>query len=243
MPSEEVVKLREVSLHLPPPPVRPPDAGRGRWPQTGPGVVVTGADPTRHQGCLTSRWPGAGRTLGLEVVVGELLQSLTCDAKGEHSRLPSGTFLPHPQRGPWLSLPLPLPVTRLTSSRDQCPRSPTVPGPVTPVYTWRTGCGPPGVWADAAGPTPPPWASVQRAQDCEWQALQTGWAGEPVASGAMTVTLSSRLLGSLLRPLPCRVESAHTPLSRDRIPKLWLLPPGGADSRSSDWPWSPRQGR
>lgn len=154
------------------------------------------------------------------MVGGELLQSLTCDMKGGHSRLPSGTFLPHPQRGLWLSLPLPLPVTRLTSSRDQCPRSPMVPGPVTPVYTWRTGCGPPGVWADAAGPTPPPWASVQRAQDCEWQALQTGWAREPVASGAMTVTLSSRLLGSLLRPLPCRVESAHTPLSGDRTPSF-----------------------
>lgn len=33
----------------------------------GPGVVVTGADLTRGRGCLTSRWPGAGRTLGLEV--------------------------------------------------------------------------------------------------------------------------------------------------------------------------------
>ena len=42
-----------------------------------------------------------------------------------------------------------------------------------------------------------------------------------------TVTLSFRLLGSLLRPLPCRLESAHTPLSGDRTPKLWLLPPGG----------------
>lgn len=111
---------------------------------------------------------------------------------------------------------------------DQCPHSPAVPGPVPPVYTRQTGWGPLGVWAYVAGPTPPPGASVQRAQDCEWQALQTGWAGEPVASAATTtVTLSSRLLGSLLRPLPCRLESAHTPLSRDQTPKLWLLPPGG----------------
>lgn len=84
----------------------------------GPGVVVTGADLTRGRGCLTSRWPGAGRTLGLEVGGGGwLLQSLTCDAKGGHSRLPSGTFLPCLQRGPWLSLSLPLPVARFTSSR------------------------------------------------------------------------------------------------------------------------------
>ena len=47
----------------------------------GPGVVVTGADLTRGRGCLTSRWPGAGRTLGLEVGGGWLLQSLTCDAR------------------------------------------------------------------------------------------------------------------------------------------------------------------
>ena len=36
--------------------------------------------------------------------------------------------------------------------------------------------------------------------------------------------------------------SAH-PTERGPDPKLWLLPPGGTDGRSSDWPWSPRQGR
>ena len=86
----------------------------------GPGVVMTGADLTRGQGRLTSRRPEARWTLGLEMGRG-LLQSLTCDTKGGHSGFPSGTFLPCPQRGPWLSLPLPLPVARFTSS----------PGPVS----------------------------------------------------------------------------------------------------------------
>ena len=67
MPSEEVVKLRGRSRSI------SPDLRLGLLMRGGSGghkrprVVVTGADPTRGQGCLTSRWPGAGRTLGLEV--------------------------------------------------------------------------------------------------------------------------------------------------------------------------------